>query len=57
MIERMKYAIKGENGGPMIENIVAIAVALTFVIALGTLAALVINWLANATGSVSSLHE
>lgn len=57
MIERMKKAIQGENGGPMVESVVAIAVALTFVIALGTLAAVVISWLGNATGSVSSLHE
>jgi hypothetical protein len=57
MIERMKNAIKGENGGPMIDNLVGIAVALIFVIALGTLACVVISWLGNATGAVSSLHN
>ena len=53
----MKYAITGENGGPTVELIVAISVALTFVIALGALAATVISWIAGATGAVSSLHE
>jgi len=57
LINRMKYAITGENGGPTVELIVAISVALTFVIALGSLAATVISWIAGATGAVSSLHE
>lgn len=57
MIQRMKNAISGENGGPTVELVVAISVALTFVLALGGLAAAVITWLAGATGSVSSLHE
>lgn len=57
MINRMKNAISGENGGPMVEMVVAISVALTFVIALGGLAATVIAWIAGATGAVSSLHE
>ena len=57
MIKRMKNAISGENGGPTVELVVAISVALTFVLALGGLAAAVITWLAGATGSVSSLKE
>ena len=57
MIKRMKNAISGENGGPTVELVVAISVALTFVLALGGLAAAVFAWLAGATGSVSSLHE
>ena len=57
LIDRMKHAITGENGSVTVETIVAISVALTFVIALGGLAATVITWLAGATGAVSSLHE
>lgn len=57
MINRFKYAITGENGGPTVELVVAISVALTFVIALGGLAATVISWLAGATSAVSTLHE
>ena len=57
MIDKMKHAITGENGSVTVETIVAISVALTFVIALGGLAATVITWLAGATGAVSSLHE
>lgn len=57
MIDRFKYAITGENGGPTVELVVAISVALTFVIALGGLAATVISWLAGATNAVSTLHE
>ena len=57
LIDRMKHAISGENGSTTVETIVAISVALTFVIALGGLAATVITWLAGATGAVSSLHE
>ena len=56
MIDRLKYAISGENGGPAVEMVVAISVALTFVIALGGLATVVIAWVAGATDAVYSLH-
>ena len=59
LIDRMRYAISGENsevGGPMVETIVAISVALAFVIALGGLAAVVITWIGGATSAVTSLH-
>lgn len=60
MLKRFINAISGENGengSPMVETAVAIAVALSFVIALGGLGAAIIYWIAGATGAVSSLHE
>jgi hypothetical protein len=57
MLNRMKHALCNENGGPTVDNIVGISVALLFVIALGGLAAAIFHWVAGATGAVESLHE
>jgi len=55
MINRFNIALKNENGGPMVQTLVALSVAVTFVIALGGLGAAIISWVAGATKAVSSL--
>ena len=57
MSERFINAISGENGSPALETAIAISVALTFVLGLGALGAVVVKWVAGATGAVYSLHE
>lgn len=56
MINRLKFVLNNENGGPMVQTLVALSVAITFVIALGGLGAAIISWVSGATKAVSSLQ-
>jgi Flp pilus assembly pilin Flp len=55
-MNRIKTVLNNENGSPMIETLIAISVALAFVIALGGLGGAIIYWVAGAKGAVTSLN-
>ena len=56
MINRMKNAIAGECGGPSVETIIGIAVALIMGVALIAFGRLVVGWIGSAQNSVNSMQ-
>lgn len=54
-LKKCKEIIKGETGGPNLEAVLAIFVALSFVIAIGGLGATIIIWINNTVNNIESL--
>lgn len=55
IITRAKYALQGEQGGPQVETIVGISVALIVATALIALAVAMNGWIGGAQGQVETL--
>ena len=56
MITKMKNAIVGECGGPSVETIIGIAVALIMGAALIAFGRMVVGWIGSAQNSVNSME-
>jgi hypothetical protein len=56
LIERARHAISGENGGPSVETIIGIAVALLVGVALIAFGRAMIAWIGKAQNSVNSMQ-
>jgi hypothetical protein len=56
MFKNMKTAIMGECGGPSVETIIGIAVALIMGVALIAFGRMVVGWIGNAQESVNSME-
>ncbi len=56
MINRMRNAIAGECGGPSVETIIGIAVALIMGVALIAFGRMVVGWIGSAQNSVNSMQ-
>jgi hypothetical protein len=56
MFNKMKTAIAGECGGPSVETIIGIAVALIMGVALIALGRVVVTWLSKASDQVENMQ-
>lgn len=56
MFKNMRTAIAGECGGPSVETIIAIAVALIMGVALIAFGRMVVGWIGSAQNSVNSMQ-
>ena len=56
MIKNFKNAIAGECGGPSVETIIGIAVALIMGVALLAFGRVVVSWIGKAQTSVDSMQ-
>ena len=56
MFKNMRTAITGECGGPSVETIIGIAVALIMGVALIAFGRMVVGWIGNAQESVNSME-
>lgn len=56
MFKNMKNAIMGECGGPSVETIIGIAVALIMGVALIAFGRMVVGWIRSAQNSVNSME-
>ena len=56
MFNKMKTAIAGECGGPSVETIIGIAVALIMGVALIALGRVVVTWLSTASDQVENMQ-
>ena len=56
MINRMRNAIAGECGGPSVETIIGLAVALIMGVALIAFGRMVVGWIGSAQNSVNSMQ-
>lgn len=56
MFKNMKNAITGECGGPSVETIIGIAVALIMGVALIAFGKMVVGWIGRAQTSVNSME-
>lgn len=57
LINRARLALQGEYGGPQIETIIGISVALIVATALIALGSAMVSWLGGATEKVNGLKQ
>lgn len=57
LINRARLALQGEDGGPQIETIIGISVALIVATALIALGSAMVSWLGGATDKVNGLKQ
>ena len=56
LIKRARHAVNGENGGPSVETIIGIAVALLVGVALISFGRAMIAWIGGAQTSVNTMQ-
>lgn len=56
LMNRARHAISGENGGPSVETIIGIAVALLVGVALIAFGRAMITWIGGAQNQVSNMQ-